>query len=414
MLEARGVNAAETDLPALLQSWRQAGQLDWITVLAVIGLALPTALTLYGEMVTNKSAPVWAEVAALAIVAPLLFLAIQRHWSRHRISCRIVNVLFASGQSPTGLFERLTEESRRSVQCRVLSSVPLFPGELTSVAEVIADDMTADEKVIARLEATVIFDLFQSLGLLERRAQNRFAAVSEHAAALLHCIALGVRERAPFLTNWRIKDVADPAFQRAFAVISEAEENRRRLTPASHWMPVRKNIPVSIIIIKARRDGVDEVLVRWSAAWTTYNWVGGTQETADIDAEACAWREMNEELGLDRSGTLALDRIGSVVSGPIKSARLGVYSTWNYTVFSLNARAIGRNVLSVPLSRIIAPSAEFEVFTDQNRLTKIRWLKWSEVASETDFAKYGPELTSFLIERFGGVTPTFAFDLGVF
>jgi 8-oxo-dGTP pyrophosphatase MutT (NUDIX family) len=402
----------KTDISSLLEVWRKAGRLDWVLTLGVIAVTLPTALTLYGELTPDKTVYGWIGVSALGSILPLFAMMLRCHWSQHRVSRRIVESLLATGSAPIGLFERLTEQDKRSLQYKVLSSIPLFPGQLVAFSDLIAERLTPHEKAVMNFEATVLLDLFQSLGLIEGRGQGRIAAVSEHAAALLHCVALGIREGVPLLTNWRIKDVTDQAFQRAFTFISQAEENRRALTRPSNWTPVRKNIPVSLIIIKCLRDGIDELLVRWSGSWTNFNFVGGTQEVGDINAEACAWREMNEELGLDRSGALSLDCIGSIASGPIKSERLGVYSTWNYTVFALNARSIARGALPVTLSRLMQPVAEFEVFTDERRLTKIRWMKWSEIASESDFARYGPELTRFLVEHFSSISSTFSFDIG--
>ena len=402
----------EADLPNLLESWRKAGRFEWVVALAVLGLTLPTALTLYGEISTAKDVKGWISISVLSSILPLFALVLYRHWSQHRISRRIVSALLVSGWAPIGLFERLTDEHRKALQCKVLMSVPLFLGETISISEIASHEKSPHEKAIVHFQATVIFDLFLSFGLLERQGQNRIAAVSEHAAALLHCMALGIREQATLLTDWSVRDVADPAFQRAFGFISEAEDHRRALTRPSNWVPVRKSVHASLIVIKAVRNGNDEVLVRWSASWDTFNWVGGTQEIGDVDAAACAWREINEELGIGRSGDLSLDLVGSIESGPIKSARLGVYSTWYYTVFVLNARSFSRNNLPLVLDRIMQPEAEFQVFTDSLRLTKIRWIRWDTVACEADFASYGTELSTFLNARFSGFTPTFAFDIG--
>jgi len=246
---------------------------------------------------------------------------------------------------------------------------------------------------------------------LERRGE-RLAAVSEHAAAMLHCIALCLREHVTLLTNWRVRDVDHPAFRRAFNVISEAEDNRKAMARAAVWTLVRKDVPVSLVIIKVIRNGIEEVLVRWSAAWKNYNWVGGTQEQGDPGPEACGWREMHEELGIDRSGHLSLDFIGLVPSEQIKSGRLGVYSTWHYSVFVLNARSMSLVSLPTELRRILPRTADFKVFTDELRTTNLHWMTWTEVATQPDFAQYGTELTQFLLVRFGSIAPTFSFDLG--
>jgi 8-oxo-dGTP pyrophosphatase MutT (NUDIX family) len=401
-----------TDLPRLLQAWKKAGRLDWLVTLAMVGLTLPTALTLYGELATTKTERGWVEFAVLGSIVPLVAIMLFRHWLQHRISRQIVDALLTNGWAPTGLFDQLKEEDKRLIQHNVLASIPLHPGEGIAVSEIVANEPTADRKAIVHFQATVILDFFQSLGLLEKQAKNRIVAVSEHASALLHCVALGVREHVPLLTNWKVKDVADPAFQRAFSFISAAEDNRRDVSRPASWAPVRQNIAASVTIIKGVRHGVEEVLVRWSGAWNTFNWVGGTQEARDTDAEACAWREIHEELGLDRLGALSLHRIGSVISKPIKSKRLGVYSTWNYTVFGLNAQSIAKNSLPEALRRIIPPVAEFEVFTDELRLTKTRWMTWADIESQGDFAGYGPELAQFLTNHFGGISPSFSFDLG--
>jgi 8-oxo-dGTP pyrophosphatase MutT (NUDIX family) len=403
--------AALFDLSRLQNEWLSAGRFDWLLALGIVAVTLPTGLFLYDKLSTKTSSAGWAAISTATVIIPVLVMKFCGYWRQHRVSRRIVETLMVHGYVPTGIFEGLKDSDKRFLQARILLGIPLFPKASISVSELVATETSSRDEAILRLHAAVIFDLFEGLGLLESR-EGRIAAVSEHAAAMLHCIALGLREHTTLLTNWRVKNVDDPAFQRAFNLISEAEDNRRTITRAAVWTPVRKHIPVSLIIIKALRNGVEEVLVRWSNVWKNYNWVGGTQEQGDTSPEACAWREMNEELGVDRSGRLSLDIIGSVASQPIKSARLGVYSTWHYSVFLLNARSMSMVSLPIELKRILQPTAEFEVFTDELRTTRVRWMKWSEIAAQPDFAAYGTDLTQFLLAQFGSIGLTFGFDLG--
>jgi 8-oxo-dGTP pyrophosphatase MutT (NUDIX family) len=417
-LEGGIVHEDETDLQAaniefsrLQGEWLSAGRLDWVIALGIVAVTLPTGLFLYDKLPVNKSPTGWLAVSAATVIMPLLMMKLRGYWQQHRASKKIVETLTGNGCVPTGIFDDLKESDKRILQSVILLAIPLLPKASITMSDLVATQTSSRDKAILRLYAAVIFDLFEGLGLLEVR-DRRIAAVSEHAAAMLHCIALGLRENTTLLTNWRVKNVADPAFRRAFNFISEAEENRRVMTRAAVWTPVRKDVQASLVILKAVRNGVEEVLVRWSYSWNNYNWVGGTQEPADRSPEACAWREVHEELGLDRSGWLSMDSIGSVTSGPIKSVRLGVYSTWCYSVFVLNGRSISRTTLPVELRRILQPTAEFEIFTDELRATKVRWVKWNDIASQPDFGEYGTELSQFLLARFGSIVPTFGFDLG--
>jgi 8-oxo-dGTP pyrophosphatase MutT (NUDIX family) len=401
---------AEISLSRLPNEWFAAGRFDWVIALGIIAITLPTGLFLYDKFPGDKAPALWLAISATTVVIPLLVMKGVGYWRQHGVSVKIVETIIANGYIPARIFAGLMESDKRVLQSEILLAIPMVPGESISISELVDKQTLPREKGLISQYATVIWDLFEGLGLVEIR-NGRIAAVSEHAAALLHCIALGLRENTTLLTNWRVKNVADPAFRRAFDFISQAEENRRAMTREAVWVPVRKDVKVSLVLIKAIRNGVEEVLVHWSASWTNYNWVGGTQEPADRDPEACAWREMHEELGVDRSGILSLGSLGSITCSPIKSVRLGVYSTWQYSVFVLNARSIGRRGLPIELERILPPTAEFEVFTDQLRMTKVRWEKWRDIAEQPNFGEYGAELTQFLLARFGNVAPTFSFDL---
>lgn len=400
----------KSDLPRLQNQWVAVGRFDWVIALGIIAITLPTGLFLYDKFPGNKTTTHWLAISATAVVIPLLMMKAVCYLRQHRVSAEIVETIMVNGCILPHIFTGMTEPNKRLLQSEILLAIPLRPSESITLSDLVSRQYSPQEKGVLSQSAPIIWDLFKGLGLVEISA-GRVAAVSEHAAALLHCIGLGLRENTTLLTNWHVRNVTDPAFRRAFDFISQADENRRIMTREAVWLPVRKDVKVSLILIKAVRNGVEEVLVRWSGSWKNYNWIGGTQEPADGNPEACAWREMHEELGLDRSGMLSLESLGSVTSSPIKSARLGVYSTWQYSVFLLNARSLELGSLPIALGRILASTAEFEVYTDQLRMTKVQWAKWGDVAAQPNFGEYGPELTRFLLARFGNVVPTFSFDL---
>jgi 8-oxo-dGTP pyrophosphatase MutT (NUDIX family) len=400
-----------TSLVDRLDQWQAARRFGWVLLLGIVSLVLPTCLTIYGEVVHSKTPQGWIWVGTGGTLVPVLTFLLVRHLKICMAANGVATTLLREGVSPRALLDGQTDDEFRRDISDVLCHVPLDRQQAFTVADV-TSGVAADRAAVAGIQARVLLEFFQALGLLNKKNHTGFTPASDHAGALLRVMGAGLRCQVPFYTNWRASDVEDPAFRKAHDLISAAEDQRRAGTRDADWQPVRREVPASLILIKALRNGREEVLIRWSASWQNHNWVGGLREEQDKSAEDCAWRELYEELGVERAGNLSLSRVGDVGAGPIKSQRLGIYSTWRYDVFALNARSFDRQSLPPTLARVLSPKAAFDLFTTGAKHTVVEWAAWSEIKAISDFAGYGPEVSKFIQDRFTTILPSFSFDLG--
>lgn len=402
----------EYNIQTLLRKWQESKAYRWGQALAVAGIVLAISIPLY--QLTAKIPTIMGMgavfIASLLISFIMLWLnkIVRRAFYAHQICYQLEK----SGVEPSLLLESSTQDDNRIVLGEIFSNLPLRKGEIITAEYLGSRQGHAELRTIARAHATVLLELFRILGLLEKVGNKSYSPVSEHAGALLVSIGYCIRQNVSILSNWRTRDVGEPTFQRARNFVQMVEDHRRECTPVNSWRPVREAIPVSIVIIKALRNGVDHVLLRWSGGWSNFNWIGGVQEPGDQGPESCAWRELNEELGIERRREVSMSHIGTVRSEAIMSPRVGVFTTWEFNVYTLSFNVDNPDEVPKFLDKLIPIEASFEVLSNDHRLSRTKWVAWKAIESDADFAGYGRALQSFIVGRFGGIRPSFLFDLG--
>jgi len=183
--------------------------------------------------------------------------------------------------------------------------------------------------------AAVIFSLFRGLGLLQITPTGQVEAVSEKAYALIKSIGLSLEQTTPILGDWRAEGQKNPESQKLLTTLSSLEEYRFAKQGAT--AKASREIEAAIVLIKSKYRGSDRYLMQHSSAWdeNDYLWfLGGIKETSDNSMLDCAYRELSEELGLERSMITSLSILTEVSDRRI-SRRVGCLTDYKYSIFSV-------------------------------------------------------------------------------
>lgn len=261
-----------------------------------------------------------------------------------------------------------------TVAAETIENLPLF-GEPPKPFDIVTPSGRSRDRQIS---ASVLAFL-QKLGFLTIDNNNLVAPVSERALCFLRNMAITLQDDNQFLGDWTSVGTGNPENDKLRRIMSEAEEYRFRKNGDS--APCTREIRSSIILLKGSFEGTPRYLLQWSNAWGDgYFWfIGGIMEPKDTSIENCAYRELLEELGLERPMIQSLTKLG-VVKDKRVSSRVGALTSYDYTVFTATLDSKFQRVKAI--HKLEFTDAASVSWTTHERRSK--WHTWDEIMASPE------------------------------
>ncbi len=237
-----------------------------------------------------------------------------------------------------------------------------------------------------------LFMFFEWLDLTEIRENNYFP---NNELAMLYIRSLGAHlSEEVNLFEGLARPEADALNKEMRSLLKLVEKRRKERNVSAETI---REVNASMIILKAKNEkGEDVFLMQHSKSWNEgyYWWIGGIREDKDSDADACARRELNEELNIEERHISSLEYLGQC-SEMLISSRLGAYSNYNYDLYLLNIKE------HETISQLFALKNKIKVPSQHDLVKrKIKWFTWSEL-SENEELKRDSKSIFDLIEKVG-------------
>lgn len=237
-----------------------------------------------------------------------------------------------------------------------------------------------------------LFMFFEWLELAELK-KEKYAPKNELAMLYIRSLGAHFTERVSLLEGLK-RPEADPLNKELRILLGLIEKRRIEKTVTAKTI---REINASMILLKAKNEkGEDVFLMQHSKSWNEgyYWWIGGIREEKDSDADACARRELNEELGIEEKHISSLEHLGQC-SEALISNRLGAFSTYNYDLYLINIKEHE----SIP--KLFAPESKIKIPHEHNLVRrKNKWFTWAELSDNEDLKKDSKSILD-LIEKVG-------------
>jgi 8-oxo-dGTP pyrophosphatase MutT (NUDIX family) len=239
--------------------------------------------------------------------------------------------------------------------------------------------------------------LFRRLKIIDINENGQLRPVSERAGLFLRILSDSASKNIPLCGDWKAEGTQNDSARHLGEIIEKMEEFRISASGGVLSTSTLREVSSSLVMLKAMKASEPVFLMRWSDAWGGYFWfIGGVQESSDSTAEACAQRELNEELGLVAPAIQHLAKIISVTDRRI-SVRQHVLSDYEYNLFSVaidEASPSGAALLRSEFSFPITVKGGYQVSQ------KCKWFTWDEIRKSPNLLKDAGEIVR-AIDGFG-------------
>jgi 8-oxo-dGTP pyrophosphatase MutT (NUDIX family) len=281
-------------------------------------------------------------------------------------------------QAPEPLPPVFEPEDFGSMVNQAIGNIPVFGDTPKPLADLTPSDRSRDRQV-----SGVVLSFFRNLGLVKIDQNNLVAPVSERALAFLKSIGHTLQDDAPFIGDWTAVRTGNAENDKLRRILQEAEEFR--VTKKGKNAPSTRMIKSAIILLKGKFQGTDRYLLQWSDAWGSagYYWfIGGIMESQDKSIEDCAYRELLEELGLERPMIQSLTKLGTQKDKRI-SYRVGALTSYQYSVFSATLDSRVERVKEIYKLQFTDEASV--CWTTHERNSK--WHTWDEIMQSQDLQR---------------------------
>lgn len=231
--------------------------------------------------------------------------------------------------------------------------------------------------------ATVILSLMRAIGLVRVTDGNHLEAVSEKSDAFVKSLGRSLEHRTEVLGDWNAKGADNPEAQKILNTIAALEDYRCK-KQGNNALPTRE-INSALIIIKSKYKKTDVFLMQHSNAWGDdgYFWfIGGIMEKSDVSMEECAYRELSEELSIERSMILNIQEFCKATDQR-KSDRVGCLTKYNYSVFYVSLDPQNERVRDLHSKQFFHTRPVGWATKEQEN----RWLSWEEISASPELKR---------------------------
>ncbi|WP_321341597.1 NUDIX hydrolase [uncultured Cohaesibacter sp.] len=233
------------------------------------------------------------------------------------------------------------------------------------------------------INATALIFLLRAFGLVRITESNYVKAISEKSDALIKSIGNSLTQRTQVLGDWTAEGISNPESDKLLKIVTTFEEFRVK-KQGSKALPAR-TIEAAIILIKSKYNGTDVFLMQKSSAWDNegYFWfIGGIRENSDNSLEDCAYRELSEELSIERSMVLSINQL-STASDQRISKRVGCLTKYFYTLFYISLDPDDNRVKDLHSKEFVHSRTVRWTSSQQENM----WLTWEEINSSKELKR---------------------------
>ncbi|MEI8020378.1 MAG: NUDIX hydrolase [Schlesneria sp.] len=281
-------------------------------------------------------------------------------------------LLNAMLQSPEPVVTILSVEDTRDIVGQTLLNLPEYGRDSTKISTLVATKRSRDLQV-----ASAVVGMLRNLGILNVDGNDLVSVVSERAHAFARCIGLSLKDGISLFGDWSAAGAANPENAKMLAIVGKAEEYRGKKLGAS--ATPSRFARSAIVLLKAKHPDGDRFLLQFSQAWDRegYYWfIGGVMDPSDNDIIDCAYRELLEELGIERPMIHSLVPLRKVEDLRI-SARIGALTFYEYSLFSASLDSSRTRIKE--LHRMQFEEVRPVSWTTHKRQN--RWHTWDEMLS---------------------------------
>lgn len=313
-------------------------------------------------------------------------------------------VLRTASRVPEPVTDVMNAEEFAETLFHVIDAIPAFGEDARSIKDMLRLSRSRDNAA-----GSTVLAMLRSIGVVTVDMNGHVSAVSERARAFAQCLALSARSGVPFLGDWAASDVGGAENDKLKRILREAESFR--LGRSGSDSSASRCVESALVLIKAKSDGPDCYLMQWSDAWGDrgYYWfIGGIREFKDRSIEECAYRELYEELGIERATIHGLTRIGTVTDRRL-SERIGALTEYQYTVFAAVLNGSTQRVQELHRRESVTGTAVSWVPVGRRN----RWHTWDEICASEDLQRDAGRVLE-LLTKVGGDAIPYSTSLSVF
>lgn len=249
--------------------------------------------------------------------------------------------------------------------------------------------------------ATATLSLLRAIGLVRVTDSNHLEAVSEKSDAFVKSLGRSLEHRTEVLGDWSAKGADNPEAQKLLNTIAAFEDYRYK-KQGNNASPARE-VDSALILIKSKYRKTDVFLMQHSNAWGDdgYYWfIGGIREKSDHSMEACAYRELSEELSIERSMILNIQELCKVTDQRI-SDRVGCLTKYNYSIFYVSLDPQDKRVRDLHSKQFFHTRPVGWATKEQES----RWLNWEEISASPELKRDAQPILDCISDKGVGKIP---------